>query len=126
MAVFNEKRLAFVVIGDRVVVQEPDNIGPCGQWMRDTLRLPDTAYETFTRGYILKGRIQFFTAGPKYAVSDKVTAAVVTSVWRAYRRRYGEDCKRDDVIIGNGCVVGEDCDQWPPILVYRDEEWHVA
>ena len=125
--IFNEKRIAFVVIGDRLVLQDPTDVRECHIWMRCDLLLPASAYLTYTRGYMLEGRIQFFTGGSDYSISDRVTTAVIDAAIEGYRKLIGNEfTSPDDIIIGNGCIVRDKGVQWDPILVFYDGEWKLA
>lgn len=129
MKVFNEERIALVVVGNTVCLQKSDDKRTCQVWMQEELHLSESDCETFTCGYILDKRIQFFTGGERCTVSDKVTADVIRGALDAWQRLHPDSIEClgiDDFVIGNGCHVGKPGDQWPPVMVFDDGVWKLA
>lgn len=131
MPIFNEKRVAFVAVGDHICLQDPNSIMSCRAWMKEVLKVPDSYTDTVTRGYILDKRIHFFV-GPNYSIAPNISAVLIDSAVEAWRYLYPEDSRCsgvDDLMICNGCHVGKEGEQWPPILVYGlkgEGFWSVA
>lgn len=122
MAIFNNERRAICLIGDAWAIQAAEDTRTCRDWMRDTLRLSDDECETTTRGYLLPGRIQFFV-GSDYHTATKLTVRTVRMACQLYKSAYAPDPV--DPVIGNGCKVGAEGEQWSPILVLGKNAWEV-
>ena len=114
MPMFSPDRRAFVVCGCAIVMQRPEDTAmTCLDWMREVLNLTDKDFKECVRGYMLPGRIQFFT-GEDYRPSLNVTADALEEAMRIYEEEFGETA--EPPLIGNGCHVGTYKEQWPPIL----------
>ena len=128
--IFNKKRIAFVVIGNNVILQQDmDDERTCHDWMREDLNLGSEAYQHITRGYMLPGRIQFFTGAETCCPDYRVTLEIIEDAITLYTNLYTEGgfmCVDPPTpSIYNGVFPGKAGDTWPPVLEWNGR-WRFA
>lgn len=109
---FNHNRIAFAILDTDVVFTEPGDQRPAKQWL-ESLGVGDDAFGRIIRGYMLPGKVQFFT-GFDYAVADmsKVSASHFCAIMDKYNAMYPDQRP----YVYNGVIKGEPGEVWPPVI----------
>lgn len=127
--IFNPDRYGFCVIGDRLVLMDPDKRHMRTQvWMEDILRLSKDDIDVAIRGYIMPNRIQFFT-GPRYNTCMEVNEDIIADAVAMYAALYETSAVTAiSVPVYNGVHPGAEGDTWPPVLMwdYDTGRWVIA
>ena len=109
---FNQDRIAFAVVNGHVRFTEPGDTRTSQQWLSD-FGIGAEEWETLVRGYILPGKVQFFT-GPWYTPIDMsvVTAEQFCSIMAEHNTLY----PGVRPYAYNGVVKGKPGEEWTPVI----------
>lgn len=111
---FLRTRIAFIVLDDTLRVQDKKDTRTSMDWARVDLRMDQDAWAKSLRGYILPGRIQFFT-GLHYRPHSGVTRKDIDYVVQQYNKYFPDTALQS---IYNGIIPSTDGCAWDPILVW--------
>lgn len=116
MTPFDPDRYGFCIIGGNLIIMDAKDRGMSTQvWMEDVLRLSKESIDTMPRGYLLPGRIQFFTGN--YDTCPTIGEDIVGDAVACYASLYGvHNTQAIATPIYNGCHRGKVGDTWEPVL----------
>lgn len=106
----NFDRVAFIYHKGQLFVQEKGDTRSCEEWVKDIRGMHHEEWAAATRGYLIPGRIQFFT-GEDYRPARYLGEYNVNELRDVHRRLYGADCQN----IFNGVKPTGEQELWEPI-----------
>lgn len=108
---FRDRRIAFIFNGSEVCYQDPSDHRAAKVWVSERFGFTFGEWAAAIRGYLIPGRINFFT-GDDYGFASKVDDSMVTTVLVGYQEHYGYTPLEG---VYNGCIVGEEGEVWLPL-----------
>lgn len=108
---FRDRRIAFIFNGSEVCYQDPSDHRAAKVWVSERLGFTFGEWAGAIRGYLMPGRINFFT-GAAYDFAPKVDDSMVATVLIGYQEHCGSTPLEG---VYNGCIVSEEGDVWPPL-----------
>lgn len=115
---FTEKRIPFIVFGDKDIWFNHTPKGTCKEWALSSFPITEEDFEKCIRGYIMEDRVQFFR-GSNYEACQ-INGRVLDMVAQEYKATYG----KYPAEYHSGVVVGEVGEVWPPINTYNLREYY--
>ncbi len=107
---FLNSRVAFIYIEGRLRAQNWTDARTTEAWACAEFDYTHGAWARSKRGYVMQGRIQFFT-GEDYHTDMSVTSENVSEVQELYKYLYGSECDG----IYNGVAKGHLGEMWLPL-----------
>ena len=112
MPIFNKDRIPFVVYNKKPMLFVVDHETKSCKELALKHGLSIEEYENSLRGYILPGRLQFFTGNDYRPYRGPLWFETLYGLYEAHKKFFKD---AGAPIIYNGVIKGEEGEQWPPM-----------